>query len=305
MNIEGIFMIIEIIGAGAVGLLVASCFEEAQVKVRLITKTEQQAVQLKENSLTRTNGDGSKSVFAVEAATNLSDDADLVIIAVKYHQLEGVYKQLQTVKQSTPVVFLQNGLAHYEEVLQSELENVAFCSILFGAQKITACHVAHKGIGPLKFAVAKGDKGSFSWLKNYSSERFPITFEQDAEVMLLEKAWLNCLINPLTAILRVSNGNLVQQKDALQLLGNLYGELVEAFPQFAQNVRFEQVVALCEQTANNISSMQADLLVGRKTEIETIVGSVMKWANRENKQLPILQTLYLLVKALEGDGEKM
>lgn len=298
-------MKIEIIGAGAVGLLVASFFTEMQGCVCLITRTEHQAKQLKENNLIRTNRDGTKSIFPINAATTLSGDADLIIIAVKYGQLQDVYKQLQKVKQTTPILFLQNGLAHYDEALQLAFQQIAFCSVQFGAQKVNEHHVAHKGIGSLKIAVAKGEEHLFSAIAAYSSEYFPIVFEQDAEMMLLEKAWLNCFINPLTAVLQVPNGKLVQQLDAFQIMKNLYNEMIVAFPQFADSFQFEQVVTLCERTAENTSSMRADLLAGRKTEIETIVGAVIKRAQMKQKQLPILQTLYLLVKALEESGEQM
>lgn len=296
-------MKIEIIGAGAVGLLVASFLAEMQADVRLITRTEHHARHLKENNLIRTNYDGTKSIFKVDAATTLSDDADMIIIAVKYSQLQDVYKQLQMVKRSKPILFLQNGLAHYDEVLQLAFQQIAFCSIQFGAQKMDHHHVAHKGVGLMKIAVARGDEHLFSPIAAYSSEHFPIIFEQDAEAMLLEKAWLNCFINPLTAVLQVPNGKLVQQEDAFQIMRNLYNEMIVAFPQFADSFRFDQVVALCERTAENTSSMRADLLAGRKTEIETIAGAVIKRAQMEQKQLPILQTLYLLVKALEESGE--
>ncbi|MEK4424323.1 ketopantoate reductase family protein [Solibacillus sp. FSL K6-1523] len=298
-------MKIEIIGAGAVGMLVASFIAEMQETVCLITRTEDQAMQLRENNLIRTNYDGMESVFPIDATTTLSGDADMIIIAVKYGQLQDVYKQLQTVKQSTPILFLQNGLAHYDEALRLAFCHIAFCSVQFGAQKMNGHHVAHKGIGPMKIAVAKGEKRLFLPMEAYASECFPIVFEQDAEMMLFEKAWLNCLINPLTAVLQVPNGQLIQQIDAFQILKNLYNEMVVAFPQFAESVRFEQVVALCKRTAKNTSSMRADLLAGRKTEIETIVGAVIKRAQKEQKQLPILQTFYLLVKALEESGEQM
>ncbi|MEG0473226.1 MAG: 2-dehydropantoate 2-reductase [Solibacillus sp.] len=298
-------MKIEIIGAGAVGLLVASFFAEKYADVHLITRTEQQVTQLKENNLIRTNRDGTTSIFPIDAATQLSGSADLIVVAVKYGQLQGVYKQLKIVKSSIPLLFLQNGLAHYDEALQLPFHQIAFCSVQFGAQKIAGYHVAHKGIGPMKVAVAKGAENSYSSLEAYSTELFSIEFNQDAEAMLLEKAWLNCFINPLTAILQVPNGQLIQRKDAFQLLKSLYNEMIAAFPQFKESFQFEQVVGLCERTAENTSSMLTDLLVGRKTEIETIVGAVIERAHIENKQLPILQTLYLLVKALEESGEKM
>jgi ketopantoate reductase (EC 1.1.1.169) len=51
--------------------------------------------------------------------------------------------------------------------------------------------------------------------------------------------------------------------------------------------------------------MLADILHKRPTEIDTIVGAVLKRAAKRGKTLPILTTLYHLIVAIEESGEKM
>ncbi|MEK4629657.1 2-dehydropantoate 2-reductase [Solibacillus sp. FSL R7-0682] len=298
-------MRIDIIGAGAVGLLLASFMAEGDTKVRLITKEETVTQPYDMMQLTRTNVDNTLAKFQVERTTSLCDEADLIIIAVKYGQLQGIYQQLMNIDPTIPLLFIQNGLAHYEEVRQLKQHHIAFSSIQFGAQKLSHNHVAHKGLGVMKIAVAKGEVDKFFIFKKLSTECFPIEFELDAEKMLMEKALLNCFINPLTAILQVTNGQLVEQNYAFQLLKNLYNEIITTFPSYAKTFQFEQVVALCERTAQNTSSMLADRLAGRQTEIDTIAKPIIKKAQAQNRQMPVLQTLYMLVKAFEESGEKM
>lgn len=294
-------MRIEIIGAGAVGLLLASYFAEGQANVRLVTRAKSTQVV----EIIRKNMDGKLNTFKVEEAATISKQATIILVAVKYGQLQEVYKQLENVDPSIPVVFLQNGLAHFEEAMQLKQHHIAFSSLQFGAQKIANHHVAHKGNGVMKIAVAKGDLAKFAFLETFSNAQFPIQFESNAETMLMEKALLNCFINPLTAILQVKNGQLVVQNNAFQLLKSLYNEIITTFPQYSDTFQFEQVIALCERTAQNTSSMLADRLAGRKTEVDTIVGAILKKANDQNKQMPILQTLYMLVKAFEESGDEM
>ena len=296
-------MQIEIIGAGAVGLLLASFYAENGAEVRLITRTKNK--QEKNIQIMRTNIDGSTQLFQVEEASNVRQDTDLVIVAVKYGQLHHVYEQLKTIDSMIPLLFVQNGVAHFEEAIQLEQQHIAFSSIQFGAQKLDVHHVAHKGMGLMKIAVGKGELSKFSIVKSFSNELLPVSFEFDAETMLIEKALLNSFINPLTAILRVKNGQLIEQNNAFQLLKNLYNEIIDTFPQYADTFQFEQVVGLCEKTAQNTSSMLADIQAGRKTEIDTIVGAILKKAHIQNKQMPMLQTLYMLVKAFEESGETM
>lgn len=297
-------MRIEIIGAGAVGLLVASYFAEKNMDVYIVGKPAEKNV-CKDMQIVRTNVDQSVTAVNVKFISALSNEANLIIVAVKYGQLHEVYASMEHVKNSIPLLFLQNGLAHYEEALALNKEHIAFSSIQFGAYKQAPNHVAHKGEGMMKVAVAKGDYCNFSFLNNLSSPELPIVFEQDAETMLMEKALLNCFINPLTAILQVKNGQLITERHALQLLKNLYKEIIEAFPQFEENFQFGQVVALCERTAENTSSMLADRLANRKTEIDTIAGAILKKAGQNQKELPVLKTLYHLVKAFEESGEQL
>lgn len=295
-------MRIEIIGAGAVGLLLASFYAESGVSVRLITKEKMQTSDVKIN---RTNIDGSMNSFQVEYASTIRMNTDLIIVTVKYGQLHMVYKQLASIDSTIPLLFVQNGVAHFDEVMQLTHQHIAFSSLQFGAQKLSVHHVAHKGIGAMKLALGKGDTSRFASLTLFSTELLPVLWVEDAEVMLMEKALLNCFINPLTAILQVKNGQLVNENNAFQLLKNLYNEVIATFPQYAHTFRFAQVVELCEKTAQNTSSMLADRQAGRKTEIDTIVGAILKKAHTENKQMPILQTLYMLVKAFEESGETM
>ncbi|MGN7477228.1 ketopantoate reductase family protein [Solibacillus silvestris] len=297
-------MRIEIIGAGAVGLLVASYFAEKEMDVHIVGKPSEQRVYT-DLQIKRTNIDHSVTSVQVKYIPAVSNEADLIIVAVKYGQLHEVYASIEHVGESIPVMFLQNGLAHYEEALKLRKRHIAFCSIQFGAQKIMANHVAHKGKGIMKVAAAKGDGEKFNFLKTLSSPQLPIIFERDAETMLMEKALLNCFINPLTAILQVKNGQLITENNTFQLLKSLYNEIITTFPQFEKTFQFEQVVALCERTAENTSSMLADRLANRKTEIDTIAGAILKKAGQNNKEMPILQTLYWLVKAFEESGEKM
>lgn len=296
-------MRIEIIGAGAVGLLLASYFTEKKMNVYIVGKSSKQKVNT-DFKYIRTNLDQSFTTIQCKYISAVSNKADLIIVAVKYGQLNEVYASMEGVKNSIPVLFVQNGLAHYDEALALKMQNIAFCSIQFGAQKLSETHVAHKGNGVMKVAVAKGDNGKFVFLENLSSPQLPIVFERDAEAMLMEKALLNCFINPLTAILKVKNGQLISDNSTFLLLKSLYSEIIFTFPQFENTFQFDQVVALCERTAENNSSMLADRLANRKTEIDTITGAVLKKAEQNNKKMPILQTLYLLVKAFEESGEK-
>lgn len=298
-------MRVQIIGAGGVGLLLGSFLAEVGATVHFVTRNEQQANLLRTHYLLRTNQDESIDTYNVSASTELHEEMQMTIVAVKYGQLASLWPQLQNKDQQIPLLFLQNGLAHYEEALQLSHEQIAFSSVQFGAEKVAGNHVVHRGIGAMKIAVARGGEGVFQPLQALRSGKLPVSFEEDAEQMLLEKALLNCFVNPMTAVLQMKNGALVSNANAFQLLQLLYNEIIVAFPAVEELIPFANVVGLCERTAENTSSMLADRLKDSETEVETIVGAVLKKAQREGQAMPILQTLYYLVKASEKSGEKM
>ncbi|KGR73796.1 ketopantoate reductase family protein [Ureibacillus sinduriensis] len=300
-------MEIVVIGGGSVGMLIASFLAEYNDRVTLITHTEDQARTLKQNGLVRKNIDGTTTVCRVDAYTDLSylsKDA-LVIVAVKYGHLVQVYETLQNLDPAIPLLFLQNGLAHLEEADSLPQLSIAFGSCQFGAERENDVMVHHRGIGVMKIAVEKGDVHPFKLLLESPNSFFQVEFVKSAEEMLFEKAILNCFINPLTAVLNVTNGKLVEDPSCYKLLQNIYKEVLNAFPEEMSRISFSDVVNLCRRTASNTSSMLGDMLKSSPTEIETIVGAVIKRAAKAGRNLPILETLYLLVLAKEGSGEKM
>ncbi|RKQ19698.1 ketopantoate reductase family protein [Ureibacillus endophyticus] len=300
-------MKITIIGAGSVGMLVASFLSESFHDISLIVRSNEQTIALHEHGLVRENLDGTISKTKVNIKshlTPLSEDT-LIIVAVKYNQLQNIYKILETQHKNIPILFLQNGLAHYEEALCLPQETILFGSCQFGAEKINQYTVAHRGIGVLKLAMGRGKEKILHTLSELKIQNFPTEYIENAEQMLFEKALLNCFINPLTTLLMVKNGELVENVHSLKLLEDLYNELMDAFPEERERFQFADVKKLCIQTASNTSSMLADRIHNRQTEVKTIVGAVIKKAQVRGKSLPILSTLYHLLLAVEESGEKM
>lgn len=294
-----------VIGAGAVGQLLASFLAEAQMHVTVVVRRQEQADELNLKHLKRINLDGSETIRQIVPTVNLKllPQPDLIIIAVKYGQLPNIYQQLTDIPKEVPLLFVQNGLAHFDEALQLPQHTIAFSSVSFGAQSLNGTTVQHRGVGPMKIGIARGDYCVFNKLQLLGNILFPIELVDDAERILFEKAVLNCLINPLTTVLQLKNGDLLTNKQAHLLMHTIYQELSEAF-NIEKSIPFSAVIALCEKTAGNTSSMLADRLQGRKSEIESIVGVVLRNALANGYPLPTLRTLYHQVLALEESGER-
>ena len=302
-EVGDILMKVQIIGGGAVGLLIASFLAEASNEVIVVVRNAQQLEALRQKGITRITFDETNRHVQIQAVTKLRTDVDMTIVTTKSYQLHDVFVQLRKLPNDMPLLFTQNGLAHYEPAIDLPQKHIAFASVQFGAKREENTVVSHKGIGVCKIALAKGAQHKFSSLLRASTDDFPLELTESPYDMLFEKAMLNCFINPLTAILQVRNGRLVENDSAYALLQQLYVELMDAFPAFAPSFPFQSVVTLCNNTSRNTSSMLADRLNGQKSEIDAIVLPVLQKAEQANKTLPTLRTLYQLVVALEKERE--
>ena len=274
-------------------MLTASLLKEAGCGVQLITRRQEQADLI--------NAQGVKldgQVQYIKASTdwdNIPANA-FIFITVKYGQLPDVIDILKHKCLENPIVFLQNGMMHLQMIKNLPQKNVAAGVVEHGALKVSDAEVRHSGKGVFKFALLSGEEGRFLSLLKINGVKSE--WQKDADKLLFRKVLLNCMINPLTALLSVKNGELLSNPHAYELLKNVYTELYTAFPEIETLLPFEQVTALCASTAVNTSSMLADKLAGRKMELDTILLYTIK---RSPYLLPTLQTFYHLLKAAEQE----
>jgi 2-dehydropantoate 2-reductase len=124
----------------------------------------------------------------------------------------------------------------------------------------------------------------------------------DIEAVLWEKLVVNVGINPLTAILRVRNGALLEIPEAWDLAVAAATEAAEVArasgtaPAIDPETRLKEV---CTATAANRSSMLQDILAGRATEIEALNGQVVKHGAVLRVPAPVNSCLTAILKALE------
>lgn len=295
-------MAVGIIGAGSIGMLMGSYLVEAGIEVTILVRNEAQRECLNAQGICRINEDGSEMKAAVVATMNFEEVAavDLLVIAVKYRDVAAVLQTLKDLKIEVPLLFIQNGLAHLTAVQERDFPHIAFATVEHGALRRDDCTVLHNGVGPITIGERFGDATKFDLLERAYTKRFPIIRHGNASHILLRKVLINCLINPLTTILQVPNGQLVENESARKLMGALYEELIGAFPDMQEDLPFSAVESICRQTARNHSSMLADYKARRSMEIDTIISAVIRRAERRGKELLLLQTYEAILLVLDG-----
>lgn len=294
-------MDVVIVGAGSVGLLIGTYFAGSGLKVVFFVRREEQAAIIREQGIRRINGDGSETVLIADAQTDagkLPRNAPW-IVATKY---EGVAPIVDIILESdlkNGVMFVQNGYAHFDFVRKTAMPNVFFATVEHGAGRLDDRTVSHNGVGIMKIAPFRGDETSFNFMKSVDSPDFPVSFTIDAHQIVLRKVLINCMINPLTAILQVRNGGLLENEYAKALFDQLFDEIMAAYPEMHNDLPKASVEEICVRTAKNRSSMLTDRMNGNPMEIETVVSSIIRMAERRGARLPLLQTLEKILLAID------
>lgn len=293
-------MDVVVAGAGSIGLLIGTFLAEAGMDVTFYVRRKEQEELIRAEGIRRIQQDGTQKTFYVCATTELRQlPAAPWIVAVKSSGVNELLSTLEEAHVNPPLLFVQNGIGHLKSVQHTALEHVAFSTVEHGAGRQDDRTVSHNGIGNLTLAVFRGDESLFEFMGRTNASAFPVRYHTDAEQILMRKVLINCMINPLTAIMQVKNGDLVKNPHCLALFEGLYGELMDAFPEMKTVLSYESVVDVCKKTAHNQSSMLVDRLAGRPMEIATIVTAVCEKAKKRDKQLPILNSLEMLLNAID------
>ena len=319
-------MKIAIIGAGAIGGYVGVKLALAGNDVTLIVRGANLKA-IKAAGMKLIMADGSQHVAPHVRATDDYAEAgpqDLVILAMKAHQLEAVAKDVPKLfGPDTAVVTMQNGIPfwyfhqHAGELAGTRVRSVDPTGIVgehLPADRVIGCVVypASELIAPGVVRHIEGDRFPIGELDGSSSPRVnrisacfaeagfkaPVLSDIRAEIWL--KLWGNMTFNPISSL---SHSTLV---DICQF--PLTRDLAAAMMQEAQTVAhklgiefrvsMEKRIAGAEKVGKHKTSMLQDVEAGRDPEIDALVGSVVELGRLTDTPTPHIDTTYALVKLL-------
>jgi len=307
-------MHIMIIGAGSLGLLLAAKLSESSYRITVVTRSQDQAEAIKQNGLvldgTRvTSGNMSVECSAAGQAGS-GDDPDFIFLMVKQTAIDD--KLLAYVNSrmaaKTILVCFQNGIGHEEKLSRAVGSgNLLLAVTTEAARKEGSNAVAHTGRGITYIGAAEQDSAPDEALQILLTdllEKAGVRAEMSKNMVkrIWTKLLINAVINPLTAILRVQNGDLLLAPSTIALMRDLYDEamLLAAAKQISlPEDLWDTIHQVCKATARNHSSMLQDIMQKRRTEIDSMNGSLLRMAEAMNIELPVHRTVFRLVKALE------
>ena len=298
-------MRIGIIGGGAIGLLAAAKLSQHH-QITLMTHTYRQADEINEKGISVLGEQGNdiyKNIFAIdiEKSKDTIRRQDLILLTVKQTALKRLLPLLDN--KASAVVFLQNGMDHFNYMNGLEIASIYTGVVEHGSIRTNHTTVHHTGDGIIKIGLYSGLK--VADIDSLNSAEFPVHFVTDIWSVHIEKLIVNSVINPLTSVLGVPNGELITNTYYAKLVTSLCHEVCDSLSiAKAEHQHYvDKIYTICERTAKNTSSMLKDLQLGRKTEIEAILGYCIHEAEKNNSPSPQSKLLFHMVRGLEESEE--
>lgn len=285
-------MNVGIIGGGSIGLLISS-YLSIEHNVCLYVRRNEQKQKLNKYGLFLS---GIVDPLPMRALlTEEMEKEDCLIICVKQAHIPSVLSTISTGNEQTPLIFLQNGMSHID-LIRNKTQPVLIGVTEHGAIRVNDQTVQHTGKGRIKLASFLNRGFHFKELTcELNQANFPFDMTEDWSQLLAEKVIVNAVINPLTALFNIRNGDLVTNGYLNKLAKDLCEEAALVLD-LDVSVQWNRVEEIARKTGANISSMLKDIKENQKTEIEAISGYIISIAD-----IPVPNTLFVYnsIKALE------
>jgi len=300
-------MNILIVGTGALASLFAARLTQTGHEVNMLGTWKDGIEALNQNGVRLVDSKGKEKQYTVHATADPGEcaGAKYAIVLVKAWQTERVAGQLtECLAEDGIALTLQNGLGNRETLIQSlGLDRVALGITTTGATLLGPGLVKTGGEGAISL---EQNQALGPMEKALRSAEFNVQWVEDAQSLIWGKLVINAAINPLTALLKVKNGELLKRPSAREVMKMLAQETVQAALAEGVEIPFDDPIATVEDVAQktgaNTSSMLQDVLRGAPTEIDAICGAVVRAAEKHGVNAQVNWACWQLVKAL-GQGD--
>jgi len=317
-------MNIAVIGAGAIGGLIAAKLAAAGESVKVVARgahlkaIRERGLLLKE--------DGEEIVAPVAATDRIGDagGADLIVLAVKAHQLAPIAADVAAiVAPTTMVMTTQNGIpwwyffkhaGPYEGVRLETVDpggviaahlpiDSIVAAIIYQAAEIESPGVIRHIEGArLPVAEIDGRKteriAALSELFTKAGFKSPALSDVRAEIWT--KLWGNLTFNPVSALTHATLEDICRFAPTRALAAAMMKEAQAVGEAFGVRFRLsvEKRIAGAESIGAHKTSMLQDIEHGRAIELDALLGSVIELARLAKVATPHLDAVYAVTKLL-------
>ncbi len=301
-------MKIAVIGAGAMGSIYGGHLS-LQNEVYMVD-TNPEAVRIINEDGIRLEENGEEHVFRPKAVTDTSGlpEMDLVILFVKaLFSRAALNGNRGLIGKDTYILTLQNGSGH-EHILE---EFVPEERVIIGTTEdqgtiLGTAHIRHGGTGGTNLGMLCPDtEGMLPKLKETLDLcGFKARIHENIQQLIWNKLFVNVALSAVTAVLNVKMGFIAEDPHAMAMSRQLLHEAVEVAHAMGLEADEAELAREIEETSRRvpegITSICADLSAGRRTEVDTISGSVVLAGKKYGVPVPAHEFLVNMVHAMEN-----
>ncbi len=326
-----------IFGAGAMGSFIGALLQTSGHEVGLLGRSHHlQAIKKAGLVLEDHLSDTTLTVHFSALATSLPElleklpNPDWIIITTKAWANENVSMTLRAEMHrlkmmedanGTMLCLFQNGMGNELPFLKALKIQTIFRGVTaHGCHLKSPGHVSHVGMGFSKLGLINRhgiesletepeenmdqviEKGKLL-CRMLTRAGMPCDWEDDLLPSLYMKLAVNCVINSLTAVFEVPNGELVKNEFVLSIFEQVLDEVSSMVhllcPKLSRSQIIDSVLEVVEKTAMNYSSTLQDLMSGRRTEIDYLCGYLLSRAREKRIPLPHVSMLMAIIKFKE------
>jgi 2-dehydropantoate 2-reductase len=315
-----------IVGAGAIGGMLGARLALAGERVTFIEKNREHADAIRANGL-RVESEGETIVAGDVAVTESFAEAgeqDLVVIAVKAHQIPSLLPDLRTLfGPETMVMTVQNGVpwwyfygqgGPHEGRTIAAVDPDGFIDRHIERERIVGCIVYPAGevIAPGVVHVVEGNRFSVGELDGSHSERIEALAQMliragfksfvldDIRAEIWLKLWGNLSFNPISALTHATLAGICRNPQSRELAAAMMSEAQQIGEKLGIVFRhtIEKRIAGAEAVGEHKTSMLQDVDAGRPLEIDALVGAVVELGRLTETPTPHIDAVYACVSLL-------
>lgn len=302
-----------ILGAGAIGQLLATKIVEAGLDVTLVTRPKPDPVRVN-LEIQRAHLSTTKIFVLASESANFANPIQQLLVTTKSNQvLQALADIGPRLNSTSKIVLLHNGMGTLEAAQQQFSPAQIYCGtttegayrstarLTAGTQE-TSSQLIYAGQGTTEIGQM-GQSTAPTWIQPLINSSLGFSWQSNIEEVLWRKLLINCAINPLTAIHNCRNGELLANptlKAELRLIVEELANVAKAVghQRLASNL-FAVVQQVLTQTQDNYASMQQDVQHQRATEIAYINGYLCARAKAKGIATPLNENLVRAVQQLD------
>jgi 2-dehydropantoate 2-reductase len=296
---------VAVLGAGAMGGFLAARFCDASgFTLELIAPGRYYGRLSREGLVVN----GKQYRPAVIHPDDSGPPADLIIVALKHHQLkDGVRALKNRVGSGTTIISVMNGLES-EQIIGSVygIDKMLY-TISVGIDAVREGNrITYSKPGILYFGElsnAEPNRKVSRVREAFALANIPCEVPEDMRSMLWWKLMINAGINQASAVLRAPYGVFHLCRDARDLMEALMREVIALAGAIGVDLVEEDLQKwygfLMQLSPEGKSSMLQDVQAGRKTEVEIFGGKICELGTQRGISTPVNRTVLQIIRVME------